>query len=90
MSRDDAASWQDHLPLDDVPEQSVDAGDAPGADLWGVDFADAVADPGANLFSAEIENVSATDWDIDAESIWGDVGTDAVDDGGAMGLDFPI
>ena len=92
MSSDDSVSRQDHLPLDDVPEPSADADDAPGADAWNVDFADPFADPAtANLFSAEIENVNATDWDVDADSIWGDdVGSDAVDDGGVTGLDFPL
>ncbi len=92
MSSDDAASRQDHLPLDDVPEPSADADGAPGADAWNVDFTDPFADPAmANLFSAEIENVNATDWDVDADSIWGDdVGSDAVDDGGVTGLDFPL
>ena len=92
MSRDDAASRQDHLPLDDVPEPSADADDALGADPWGMDFSDPFADAATtNLFSAEIENVNATDWDVDADSIWGDdVGSDAVDDGGVTGLDFPL
>ena len=93
MSSDDAASWQDHLPLDDVPEQpSADADDAFGADPWGDDFADPFADPAsANLFSAEIENVNASDWDVDAARIWGDdAGSDAVDDGGDAGLDLPL
>ena len=91
MSSDDAASWQDHLPLDDVPEQPADADDALGADPWDEDFADPFADPAStNLFSAEIENVNASDWDVDADRIWGDDGgSDAVDDGGVSGLDFP-
>jgi hypothetical protein len=88
----DATSGQDHLPPDEVPaptEPSADAA-AYGADAWGTDFGDAFADPaGANFFSAEIENVNATDWDVDADSIWGDDGvSDAVDDGGIAGLDF--
>jgi hypothetical protein len=92
MSSDDAAGWQDHLPLDDVPEPSADPDDALGADAWDTDFSDPFADPAtANLFSAEIENVNATDWDLDADSIWGDdVAGDAVDDGGVTGLEFPL
>ena len=92
MSSDDAAGRQDHLPPDDVPEPSADSDDAPGADAWNMDFSDPFADPAtANLFSEEIENVNATDWDLDADSIWGDdVGSDAVDNGGAAGLDFPL
>lgn len=93
-SSDDGASRHDHQPLDDVPEPtdpSEDAGPL-GADPWGMDFTDAFSDPAvSNLFSAEIENVNATDWDVDADSIWGDdVGGDAVDDGGLAGLDFPL
>lgn len=87
----DATSGQDPLPPDEVPEAGEPVG-TPGADPWGLDFADAFADPaGANFFSAEIENVNATDWDVDADSIWGDDGgSDAVDDGGIAGLDFPL
>ena len=92
MSGDNTANRQDHLPADDVPvptEPSADAG-TPGTEPWGTDFADAFADLAtANLFSAEIENVNATDWDVDADSIWGDDGgSDAVDDGGVTGIDF--
>lgn len=44
-----------------------------------------------NLFSAEIENVDASDWDVDAALIWGDDGNDSVvDEGGTSGLDFPL
>ena len=96
MSRDDAASWQDHLPLDDAPEQSADAStdadDAFEADPWGDDIADPFADPASvNLFSAEIENVNASDWDVDTASIWGDeAGNGDVDGGEALGLDLPF
>ena len=90
MSNEDAASWQDHLPLDDVPEQPADTADAFGVDPWGDDFTDPFADPAsANLFSAEIENVNASDWDVDAARIWGDDGEQGVvEDSG--GLDFPL
>ena len=97
MSDDDAAGRQDHLPLDDVPEQPPmrrpTTDDAFGADPWGDDSADPFADPAsANLFSAEIENVNASDWDIDTASIWGDEAGDADIDGGgeALGLDLPF
>ncbi|MET0829972.1 MAG: hypothetical protein ABWY26_10655 [Microbacterium sp.] len=95
MSSDDAASRQDHLPLDDVPEQPTDASadtdDAFGVDPWGDDYTDPFADPAStNLFSAEIENVNASDWDIDTARIWGEDGEQgAVEDGG-IGLDFPL
>ena len=95
MFSDDAASRQNQLPLDDVPEQpaedSAEPSDAFGADPWGDDLADPFADPTVgNLFSAEIENVSASDWDIDAARIWGDGDDQAVEDGGGIGLDFPL
>ena len=95
MSSDDAASWQDHLPLDDVPAADRCVGrhdDAFGADPWGDDFADPFADPAsANLFSAEIENVNASDWDVDTGRIWGDDGERAtVEDGGARARLLPL
>ena len=92
MSSEDAASWQDDLPFDDVPEQP---GEAPGAtddaSPWGDDL-DPFADPAAtNLFSAEIENVNASDWDLDSSLIWGDDdGGDAVDGGDILGVDLPF
>ena len=88
----DATSGQVPLPFDDVPaptDPSADAGTL-DADPWGMDFTDAFADPAVtNFFSAEIENVNADDWDVDADSIWGDDGGSA-DDGGIAGLDFPL
>ncbi len=97
MSNDEPESWQDHLPLDDVPEQPADASadtdDAFAADSWGDEFADPFADPAtANLFSAEIENVNASDWDVDTASIWGDeAGSADIDEGGeSLGIDLPF
>lgn len=61
-------------------------------DLW----RDAVAEDDVNLvgldpFAAEIDNVDASAWDVDASLIWGDEGGNPPVDGGeAMGLDFPI
>ena len=83
-------SSQRHDPiLDDAPAAPVDSFDAP---TWGDDAADPFADSAtANLFSAEIENVSASDWDMDADSIWGgDAPLGDVDDGGGIGLDFTL
>jgi hypothetical protein len=73
--------------------QNADEHDA-GSDarVWGIDPPDAYSDPtAANLFTAEIEHVDASDWDVDTALIWGD----EIDDGGAgldgsMGLDFPL
>ena len=97
MSSDEAAGWQDHLPRDDVPEQSsaesADPDDGFGAGQWGDDFTDPFADPAAtNLFSAEIENVNASDWDVDTDLMWGDdAGSATIDDGGeTLGLDLPF
>ena len=92
MSRDDASGWQDHPPLDDAPEQPADTHES-DADPWADALGDPFADPAtANLFSAEIENVNASDWDIDTASIWGDEAgdTDIEGDGEALGLDLPF
>ena len=91
MSGDDESSWQDHLPDDGVPEQqpALSAETAFGADPWGDGYADPFADPTANLFSAEIENVNPSDWNLDAALIWGDDGEQAADDG-SIGIDFPM
>ncbi|GAA1532917.1 hypothetical protein HD600_001949 [Microbacterium ginsengiterrae] len=54
--------------------------------------ADPFADPsGLNAFTQEIENVDASDWDVDSDSLWGDTGVDTVidDDGGTFETDFP-
>ncbi|WP_396657594.1 hypothetical protein [Microbacterium sp.] len=51
------------------------------ADPW------ATGDLGADMFSSEIANVDASDWDVDTDLIWGDDG-DPADDGGAF--DLPV
>ena len=92
------SSGQHDRPIDGAPEQSTPADDAAfPADLWGDGFADAFSDASTNWFSAEIENVSASDWDIDTAQIWdGDGGQDDVTDGGdavagdSVGGDFPM
>lgn len=92
MSSEDAASRPEDQPLDDVPEEptseSADAY-AFGTPPWADDFADPFADPTSNLFSAELENVNASDWDVDASRIWGDDGTQG-DSSGGIGIDFPL
>ena len=100
MSSDEAANGQSPLPFDDSPEQPNDLPADPDETFddggWDADLADALSDPtagdptAANLFSAEIENVNASDWDVDTALIWGDDGGDAVIDGGSIGLDFPL
>lgn len=87
------SSGQDDRSIDGAPEQATPADDAAfAADLWGDGFADAFSDASTNWFSAEIENVSASDWDIDTAQIWdGDDGADDDTDGGdAVGGDFPM
>ena len=39
----------------------------------------------ADIFTREIENVSASDWDVDTDLLWGD--PDAAGDQGADGVD---
>ena len=58
---------------------------------WDAGSDDSVTDPaGANLFTAEIENVNASDWDdLDTDLIWGDDGGD-IAGGDALGLDLPF
>ena len=93
MTSDDPRS-QDDLPLDDMPE--LPGGPPVGSDVGasGEDAWDELAsgNPTAlDLFSAEIENVDASDWDFDADLIWGDDGGDAaVDGGGTAEPDFPL
>ncbi|GGD74879.1 hypothetical protein [Microbacterium murale] len=50
------------------------------------------ADPtGANIFTAEIENVNSSDWEVDPDVIWGDDPGAAADvDGGTLGPDFLV
>lgn len=47
---------------------------------------------GANMFTEEIENINASDWDVDSDLLWGDDGAEAtVDIGdGVFDTDFPI
>ena len=63
-------------------------------DLPGVWTAsDPLADlTGMNMFTDEIDNIDASDWDVDSDSLWGsDDGTAAIDPGdGLFDTDFPI
>ncbi|MFD4420532.1 hypothetical protein ACFWN7_03380 [Agromyces sp. NPDC058484] len=99
MSSDEAPSWRDPVPMHDLPEQPTEQPDGTDEVLdagWTDGLADALSDPtagdptAANLFTAEIENVDASDWDVDTELIWGEDGGDAIVDGGSLGLDFPL
>lgn len=50
------------------------------------------ADPaGSNIFTAEIENVNSSDWQVDPDIIWGDDSVPTHDvDGGSLGADFGV
>lgn len=53
---------------------------------------DPFADPaGVDMFTQEIENVDASDWDVDSASLWGDEGMDTGADLGdaSFDIDFP-
>ncbi|KDA06662.1 hypothetical protein DC31_08045 [Microbacterium sp. CH12i] len=65
-------------------------GDAP--ELSDDDLDDTFDFTGADMFTQEIENVNASDWDVDNDLLWGDGGAaDAIDIGDtAFDSDFPI
>ena len=67
----DATSRPDDSPADFDEDAFADG-------QWDAGSDDPFADPaGANLFTAEIENVNASDWDdVDTDLIWGDDGGD--------------
>jgi len=50
------------------------------------------ADPaGVNIFTAEIENVNSSDWEMDPDVIWGDdIGPSPDADGGSLGPDVGV
>jgi len=87
----------DHADWDDVDAVSVD-----GAPPFAAETDDAVVawspaeeavedDPFANAFTEELENVAASDWDVDADALWGDDATfDVGMDPGAAAYDFPV
>jgi hypothetical protein len=84
MASDETSRPDD--PPGDLDDDAFDDG------VWDADFAESLIDPSAaNLFTAEIENVNASDWDVDTALIWGDDGgDDAVDGGETLGLDLPF
>ncbi|CAH0223486.1 MULTISPECIES: hypothetical protein [unclassified Microbacterium] len=55
-------------------------------------WTDAAADTdpaGTNMFTAEIENIDSSDWEVDPDVIWGDDPAAAPDlDGAAVGPDL--
>ncbi len=82
---------RDDAPLDDEQQASPEAtgGGADGG-FWGSDAGDPFADT-TDWFSAELENVSASDWDIDTAQLWGDdIDPGRVEEGGESGLDFSL
>jgi len=88
----DAGSGQGPVPRDDVPEQPSGVAPTFDGDAWADEVADALGDAvSANWFSAEIENVIASDWEADAAQIWGENDGDAAGDADAgLGLDFSL
>jgi len=92
MSNPDDPNSADDTPVD----ASVIDVDAEGADEYDhyVDESfDEIADGYRlmNTFNEEIENVSASDWDLDADALWG--GADETPDYGpdpGSAFDFPI
>jgi len=84
----DRADWEDvdGVAVDDsAPLAETDA-------LVGWSTSEDVVDddPLANVFTEEIENVAASDWDIDADVLWGeDSSLDIGMDPGAGAYDFP-
>lgn len=96
MSSDEAVNGPDPLSSDEPSAQPADPDESFDDGGWDADLADALSDPTAgdptvgNLFTAEIENVNASDWDVDTALIWGDEGGDPIVDGGSAGFDFPL
>ncbi len=87
----DRADWED------VDGMSADASAHVAADIddSAVDWApqeDVVDDdPFANAFTDEIVNVTASDWDVDADALWGaDASPDVGFDPGPGAYDFPV
>jgi hypothetical protein len=93
MSMDETASWQSPLSSDDF-DDAIEPTTEPsaGSGVWDAEFTDLTDPPAGNLFTAEIENVNASDWDVDATLIWGDDdGSGLADDtGGGIAFDFPL
>jgi len=75
---------------DDTPRESAEQPVAFDGTFWTDEAAD--ADPtGTNIFTAEIENVNSSDWEVDPDVIWGDEPGAAPDvDGGSLGADFLV
>lgn len=63
-----------------------------GDDTFGGSVAEGDGDLFANAFTDEIQNVTASDWDVDADALWGGVASDPYGLGTAPGptLDFPV
>lgn len=64
-----------------------------GEDFFGEEFSEENFDASdANYFTAEIEGVAASDWDVDATLIWGEDDDTPFEDTGAeaIGPDFLV
>jgi hypothetical protein len=85
----DSTDWDaaDDLPADSGPRP--DEGDVVDGD-WG-QATDVDDDAFVSAFTDEIANVTASDWDLDADVLWGDdVPPGLGADPGAMGYDLPM
>jgi hypothetical protein len=84
---DDALVDGDDLVADDEPA-GQDAADDP---LPASSFDASIEEfRFGNSFSEEIENVTASDWDVDADLLWGDAGSfDSGAEPDAAAFDFP-
>ncbi|WP_106816605.1 hypothetical protein [Microbacterium timonense] len=84
----DSAEWDAADAADSAPLPS----DGGTMDLdWGQGEELVDDDSFVNAFTDEIAGITASDWDVDADVLWGDdVSPDLGADPGAAGYDFPM
>lgn len=85
---DDAVSGAPVGDPDPFGTAAARSGDAPLDAVAADGFDQAADDPFASVFAQELENVTASDWDVDAGALWGDDGALGLDAGSAP-VDFP-
>ncbi|HCS59976.1 MAG TPA: hypothetical protein DIW46_01055 [Microbacterium sp.] len=81
MSHDAFGLFGTPSPDDNAPDDDALDDNAPDIDI-----------SGANMFTEEIENINASDWNVDSDQLWGDgVAEETIDIGdGFFDTDFPI
>ncbi|MFB7894222.1 hypothetical protein ACFC1I_18620 [Microbacterium sp. NPDC056044] len=84
----DHGDWDDLDDMDGVGGASAPA-DAGEAVEWGSASGFVEDDPFANMFTDEIVNVTASDWDVDADVLWGDDAEPQLGIDGPAAYDFP-